>query len=53
MGPTHSLHRHFRAVYDTPCIQEDGDRKLATMRNVAVYVVLSPHDNEQSDLIHR
>ncbi len=45
--------RHFRAVYDTPGVQADRDKKLATMRNVAVYVVLAPYDNEQSDLIHR
>ncbi len=45
--------RHFRAIYDTPCVQEDRDKKLMTMKNVVVYIVLSPYDNEQSDLIYR
>ncbi len=34
-------------------MKEDPERKLMTMRHVALYVILSPHDNEQSDLIHR
>lgn len=33
--------------------QEDEPRKLMTMRNVALYIILSPFDNEQSDLIQR
>merc|ERR1712141_749620 len=44
--------RHYRAVYDTPSIQEDALQKLQTLKNVALFIVLSPYDNEQSDLIH-
>merc|ERR1712223_1897492 len=44
--------RHYRAVYDTPSIQEDSVQKLQTLKNVALFIVLSPYDNEQSDLIH-
>lgn len=44
--------RHYRAVYDTPTIQEDAKEKLQTLKNVALFIVLSPFDNEQSDLIH-
>ena len=45
--------RHYRAIYDTPCIQEDEEKKLDTLKNMTLYVILSPFDNEQSDLIHR
>ena len=34
-------------------MQEDLPRKLMTMRNVSLYILLSPFDNEQSDLIQR
>jgi len=44
--------RHYRAIYDTPSIQEDAAEKLQTLKNVALFIVLSPYDNEQSDLIH-
>merc|ERR1712141_688556 len=40
--------RHYRAVYDTPSIQEDSVQKLQTLKNVALFIVLSPYDNEQS-----
>lgn len=45
--------RHYRAIFDTPCIQEDSEKKLNVMRHVALYIILAPHDNEQSDLLHR
>ena len=44
--------RHYRAVYDTPCIKEDEEKKLDTMKHMALYIILSPYDNEQSDTIH-
>lgn len=44
--------RHYRAVYDTPSIQEDSLQKMQTLKSVALFIVLSPFDNEQSDLIH-
>lgn len=45
--------KHFRAVYDTPQIQEDMEKKHVALKKVVMYLVLSPYDNEQSDLIHR
>lgn len=45
--------RHYRAIYDTPKIQENDKEKLDALRHMAIYVILSPYDNEQSDLIHR
>merc|ERR1712141_445107 len=44
--------RHYRAIYDTPKIQENPSDKLQTLKNVALFIVLSPYDNEQSNLIH-
>jgi len=48
-----SICRHYRAVYETPCIQEDKDKMKEALRNVVLYIVLSPYDNEQADLIAR
>lgn len=45
--------KHYRAVYNTPSIQEDLAKKQEAMKNIVIYIVLSPFDNEQSDLIHR
>lgn len=45
--------RHYRAVFDTPCIKEDEAKMLDTLKHIALYIILSPYDNEQSDLIHR
>lgn len=45
--------RHSRAIYDTKIIQDNPEEKLMTLKNVALYIILSPFDNEQSDLIHR
>merc|ERR1719411_1881948 len=43
--------RHYRAIYETPCIKDDA-KKLDTLKHMALYVILSPYDNEQSDAIH-
>lgn len=89
-----SICKHYRAIYDTPCILEDSSKwqqvrglspeaqhaEIRTMaeffqqqhdifsklylsfqylaciqalKSVVLYVILSPYDNEQSDLVHR
>jgi len=45
--------RHYRAVFETPCIQEDKDKMKEALRNVVLYIILSPYDNEQADMISR
>jgi len=45
--------KHWRAILNTKCIKEDPVKKLEALRNVVVYAVLSPYDNEQADLVHR
>ncbi|TFY73481.1 hypothetical protein EWM64_g10531, partial [Hericium alpestre] len=46
--------KYYHKVWETPSIQKDetGKGQLA-LEHVAYYVVLAPHDNEQSDMMHR
>ena len=45
--------KHYRAVYDTPVIKEDKDKRTEALKCTVLYLILAPYDNEQSDLIHR
>merc|ERR1719341_1990025 len=45
--------KNYRQVHETSTIQEDAVKKIQTLKNVILYVVLAKYDNEQSDLIHR
>lgn len=45
--------RYERAVLDTPRVKEDEERAAQTLRNIVVFLVLAPYDNEQSDLMAR
>ncbi|XP_076333341.1 regulatory particle non-ATPase 5 [Tachypleus tridentatus] len=45
--------KHYKALYSTSSIQEDPTKKHEALKNVVLYLILSPFDNEQSDLIHR
>jgi 26S proteasome regulatory subunit N5 len=45
--------KHYRAIYDTKCVKEDTVQKFTALKNVVLYAVLAPFDNEQSDLLHR
>ena len=48
-----SICRHFRAMLNTPRIQENNDLKKDLLRQAVLYLLLSPYNNEQSDLLHR
>jgi len=48
-----SICRHLRAMLNTPNIQADAEKKKHLHRCAVLYLVLSPYDNEQSDLLHR
>ncbi|KAG8430269.1 hypothetical protein GDO86_018111 [Hymenochirus boettgeri] len=48
-----SICKHYRAIYDTPCIQAESTKWQQALKSVVLYVILSPYDNEQSDLVHR
>lgn len=45
--------RHYQAVYGTQTIKDDTIKRQQTLKNVLLYAILAPYDNEQSDLIHR
>ncbi|KLJ13685.1 26S proteasome regulatory subunit N5 [Blastomyces silverae] len=45
--------KHYRQVLDTESVEENPEQLRATLQRIIYYVVLSPYDNEQSDLIHR
>lgn len=45
--------KHYRAMYNTDVIQSnEADRKIM-MQHAILFLLLSPFDNEQSDLTHR
>ncbi|XP_069511134.1 26S proteasome non-ATPase regulatory subunit 12 [Ambystoma mexicanum] len=48
-----SICKHYRAIYDTPCIQAEGEKWQQALKSAVLYVILAPYDNEQSDLVHR
>ncbi|KAJ2956329.1 hypothetical protein NQZ79_g7790 [Umbelopsis isabellina] len=45
--------KFYRAVYDTKSIQGDESKWTEVLQNIILFIVLSPYDNEQSDLLHR
>lgn len=45
--------KYHREIYSTPSIRGDEARAADVLRNVVVFLVLSPYDNEQSDLMAR
>ncbi|KAL9074788.1 MAG: hypothetical protein Q9157_004278, partial [Trypethelium eluteriae] len=45
--------KHYRAVLDTEAIENDPDKLKACLQRMIFFIILSPHDNEQSDLLHR
>lgn len=45
--------RHYQAVFQTKTIKDDQVKRQQTLKNVVLYAILAPYDNEQSDLIHR
>jgi len=45
--------KHYQAVFLTKSIQEDPVKRQQTLKNVVLYSILAPFDNEQSDLINR
>ncbi|KAF9076087.1 PCI domain-containing protein [Rhodocollybia butyracea] len=58
----HALHRsayldvakYYHKVWETPSIKEDvKDKGKSALEHIVYYIVLSPHDNEQSDMLNR
>lgn len=58
----HALHssayldaaKHYHKIWETPSVKEDESGKgRVALEHIVYYVVLAPHDNEQSDMLHR
>ncbi|CAH7683721.1 PCI domain-containing protein [Phakopsora pachyrhizi] len=47
------LCKYYRSIYESESIKSDPVKSLAALRNAVYFVILAPHDNEQSDLLHR
>lgn len=45
--------KHYRQVLDTESVEETPEQLHAVLQRVIYYIILAPHDNEQSDLLHR
>ncbi|KZT05826.1 PCI-domain-containing protein [Laetiporus sulphureus 93-53] len=46
--------KYYYKIWETPNIKEDvTGRGRAALEHIIYYVVLAPHDNEQSDMLHR
>lgn len=61
-----AISKHFWEIYNTKLVQEDSSEKrnvifitykfmhtFQALCNIVVYLILSPYDNEQNDLMHR
>ncbi len=57
----HALHgedfyntcKFYVSIFNTDSIQEDSKKWKEVLQNAVLFVILSPFDNEQSDMIHR
>ncbi|KAJ3556058.1 hypothetical protein NM688_g2234 [Phlebia brevispora] len=46
--------KYYHKVWETPTIKaEETGRGKEALEHIVYYVVLAPHDNEQSDMLHR
>lgn len=48
-----NVHKFYKQIYDSASIQEDETKWKEALQNAVLFVVLSPYDNEQSDLLFR
>lgn len=44
--------KHYKQIYDTPRIKENAAHMSETLKNVVIYLLLSPFDNEQQQILH-
>lgn len=45
--------KHFKQIYDTPRIKEDFNLMREALKNIVIYLLLSPFGNEQQDMLNR
>lgn len=44
--------KHYKQIYDTPRIKADTAMMSEALKNVVIYLLLSPFDNEQQQILH-
>ena len=47
-----SVCKHYKQIYDTPQIKENSLLMKEALKNIVIYLLLSPYDNEQQNLLH-
>ncbi|KAJ7596844.1 hypothetical protein C8J56DRAFT_1000939 [Mycena floridula] len=45
--------KHYYKIWETPSVKADAKKGTEALEHIVYYVVLAPHNNEQSDLLHR
>ncbi|CAH8660683.1 unnamed protein product [Heterobilharzia americana] len=48
-----NISKNYWEIYNSKSVQEDEEKRLLVLRHVIVYLLLSPYDNEQHDLMCR
>lgn len=48
-----SVSKHYKNIYDTPRIKSNPELMKEALKNIVIYLLLSPFGNEQQDLLHR
>ncbi|ORY98341.1 PCI domain-domain-containing protein [Absidia repens] len=48
-----NVHKFYKQIYDSESIQQDETKWKHALERSVLFAVLSPYDNEQSDLLHR
>lgn len=48
-----NVHKFYKQIYDSESIKEDEKKWKEALQNAVLFIILSPYDNEQSDLLHR
>lgn len=45
--------KHYKQIYDTPQIKNNPILMKEALKNIVIYLLLSPYDNEQQNLLHK
>ncbi|XP_054155179.1 26S proteasome non-ATPase regulatory subunit 12-like [Oppia nitens] len=45
--------KHYLALFNSPSVQSDVNKRTNILKNCVIYIILAPFDNQQSDLINR
>ncbi|KAI7865946.1 PCI domain-containing protein [Spinellus fusiger] len=48
-----NVHKFYKQVYNSETIQQEDEKWRQALQQAILFIILSPYDNEQSDLLHR